>query len=266
MGLEKNLTIQKDIYSWVANYLTVQILEAYYDSKMNNRELLPAVQLLNKWDFNLTINSPQALIFEKTYENLFKKILVNRLGFELSQDYLKEWRAGSLALISILINEDKFWLPQGIKNYKSLLLISFSDAIKEIKSFTHSDDPSNWTWGKYHTLTLEHLFSKAFPILGPLINVGPIHVGGDRDTISAFGTSSNLKVFWGPSARFVVDLKEPNKAHVQLPLGVSAQIGSPYYSDQTKGWIENKDEPFVYDEELIISMPREVLVIEPVLK
>lgn len=261
LDLETNQKMQKDLYSWVANYLTAHILEAYYNSKMLNRELLPSIQLLHKWDFNLSTDSPQAFIFEKTYENLFKKILANKLGKRLSGDYLKEWRAGSLALIKIIIDEDKFWLPDGIKNYDSLLLISLEDAVREIKQITKTNDPLKWQWGKYHTLTLEHLFSKSFPIISPLINPPTLKVGGDRDTISAFGTNNNLKVVWGPSARVVIDLKDLNKAYVQLPLGTSAQLGSPYYKDQLKGWVENSDEPFVYDEGVVKSDTKETLVL-----
>ena len=263
LSLESNKEIQKDSYSWVANYLTVQILEAYYKSKMSNADLLPVIQFLNKWDFKLTPDSPEALVFEKTYENLLKKILSDKLGNDLTKDYLKEWRANSLALINILINSDNYWLPNGIKSYDSLLLISLTDAIKEIKVITKTDNPSKWQWGKYHTLTIEHPFSKGLPILGPLTNAGPINVGGDRDTISAFGTNNNLKVVWGPSARVVIDLKDLNKSHVQIPLGTSSQLGSPYYRDQTKGWIENNDVPFVYDDNLAKSTSREVLVLNP---
>ncbi len=263
LSLESNKKMQKDLYSWVANYLTVQILEAYYKSKMSSVDLLPVIQLLNKWDFNLRSDSSEALVFEKTYENLLKKILRDKLGEDLTKDYLKEWRANSLALINILIQSDDYWLPKGINSYESLLLISLADAIKEIKGITKTDDPSKWQWGKYHTLTIEHPFSKSLPILSPLTNAGPINVGGDRDTISAFGTNNNLKVVWGPSARVVIDLKDLNKAHIQIPLGTSAQLGSPYYRDQTKGWINNNDVPFVYDEGLAIKSSRESLVLKP---
>ncbi len=261
--LKSNQEIQKDQYSWVANYLTVQILEAYYRSNITNADLLPIIQLLNKWDFSLSEASPQAFIFEKTYENLIKKILLSKFGESLTKDYLKEWRGNSLALIKILIDEDKFWLPDGIKNYDSLLLLSLADAIDEIKQITKSSDPSKWEWGKHHTLTIEHPFSKALPILSPFTNAGPIKVGGDRDTVSAFGTNNNLKAVWGPSARVVINLKDLNNAHIQIPLGTSAQLGSPYYKDQTKGWIENNDKPFVYSEDLITTTAKETLVLEP---
>ena len=137
------------------------------------------------------------------------------------------------------------------------------DAIKEIKAITKSEDPNNWKWGKYHTLTFENLFSKALPVLSPFTNVGPVQVGGDRDTVSAFGTNNNLKVVWGPSARVIFDLKDLNKSYVQLPLGTSAQIGSPYYKDQAKDWFENNYEPFVYDEALITNNSKETLVLKP---
>ena len=262
--LESNKEIQKDLYSWVANYLTAQILEAYYNSNISNKDLLPAIQTLNKWDFKLSPESPQALIFEKTYENLLKKILISKLGEKITQDYLKEWRAASLSLIKILINEDKFWLPDGIKNYESLLLISFAEAVNEIKELTKTDDPSKWEWGKYHTLTIEHPFSRTLPILSPLTNAGPLKVGGDRDTISAFGTNNNLKAVWGPSARVVINLNAPDDAHIQIPLGTSAQLGSRYYRDQTKGWIENNDTPYAYTEKIIKTKTREKLTLKPI--
>ena len=166
-------------------------------------------------------------------------------------------------MINILISGDSFWLPDGVKSYDSLLLISFSDAIKEIKTLTKTDDPEKWAWGKYHVLTIEHPFSKGLALLSPLTNAGPISVGGDRDTISAFGTNNNLKAVWGPSARVVIDLKDLNNAHVQIPLGTSAQLGSLYYRDQTKGWIENNDVPFVYDDGLVTKSAKESLVLKP---
>src|SRR3989338_4128133 len=85
IDIDETKEMQKDLYSLVANYLTVQILEAYYNSKMSNKDLLPVIQLLNKWDFKLTADSPEALIFEKTYENLLTKILSNKLGINLSK-------------------------------------------------------------------------------------------------------------------------------------------------------------------------------------
>ena len=263
LDLASNKEMQKDSYSWVANYITIQILEAYYKSKMTNLDLLPVVQLLNKWDFKLDASSPQALIFEKTYENLLKNILINKLGPELTKSYMKEWRANSLALLRILINENKFWLPAGIRNYETLLLISLEDAVREIKQITKTDDPSKWIWGNYHTLTIEHPFSKVLPFLSPVTNVGPLKVGGDRDTISAFGTNNNLKVVWGPSARVVIDLNNPDSAHFQLPLGTSAQFGSRYYKDQTKDWLENTGDPFSFIENTIIKNKKDILVLNP---
>lgn len=261
--LIKNQKFQKDEYSFVANYLIPQILEAYYTTKTNNKDLLPAIQLLNKWDFKISANSPQAFIFEKTYENLLKKIVFDKLGENLGKYYLKEWRANSLALVKILMYEDKYWLPKGVKNYNSLLLLSLSDAIKEIKEITHSEDPKSWTWGRYHTLTFEHPFSKVIPPFSPFTNIGPIRLGGDRDTISAFGTNSNLKVVWGPSARVVIDLKDLNSAQFQIPLGNSAEVGSPYYSDQNKSWLNNSGIPFVYDEDLIVKTRKRTLILSP---
>ena len=263
-NLQKNKKYQKDIYSWIANYLTVQILDAFYDSKTINQDLISSIQLLSKWDFNLDTESPQAFIFQKTYENLFRRILLGKLGKGLTNDYLKEWRASSLALINILIDEDKFWLPDGIKDYKTLYLFSLRDAVNEIKNITWSDAHNDWRWGKYHYVTFEHLFSKTLPILGPFINAGSVSVSGDKDTISAFGTNSNLKVVWGPSARVVIDLKDLNNAHIQLPLGTSSQIGSSYYKDQTEGWLKNDDEPFMYDDKLIQSNTKEKLVLNPI--
>jgi penicillin amidase len=189
----------------------------------------------------------------KKYENLPRE----------AKDYLKEWRASSLALVKILIDEDKYWLPKGIKNYETLLLLSLEEAINEVKKITKTNDPLKWQWGKYHKLTFEHPFSKALPILGPILNVGPIEVGGDKDTISAFGTNNNLKAIWGPSARVVIDLKNLNDAHVQIPLGTSSQIGSSYFKDQTTGWLENKDIPFVYDESKVIRSAKDLLVLKP---
>jgi penicillin amidase len=263
LDLKKNQKIQKDEYSYVASFIIPQILEAYYSSKNKDKNLANIMQLLSKWDFKISANSPEAFIFEKTYENLLKKVVFSKLGEKLGKYYLKEWRANSLGIVKILMYEDPYWLPEGVKDYKTLLLLSLSDAVVDIKKITKSNNPSTWKWGKYHTLTFEHPFSKVFPPFSPFTNTGPIKVGGDRDTISAFGTNSNLKVVWGPSARVVINLKDPDHAYFQLPLGNSAEIGSPYYRDQTKGWLRNSDVPFVYNRWLIVKTAKRKMVLSP---
>lgn len=109
--------------------------------------------------------------------------------------------------------------------------------------------PEAWSWGRAHALSYVHPFARAFPLLGRLLNVGPLERPGDAFTVSvAAGPLSTRDAFTRhiASARFIADLGDPDASRIVLPLGESGQFQDRRYDDQAAAWAEGRDFPFPF--------------------
>ena len=125
-----------------------------------------------------------------------------------------------------------------------------AQAILDTMDYLHGaigDDPTQWRWGKLHTLTLQFLAPMA-ALQIPLAtdpqypNGFPRH--GDIGTVDAAGDFLDIGGYTydhGPAIRFVAEL-DPQKgprARNALPGGEVSDPASPHYRDQLELWRHN---------------------------
>ena len=58
--------------------------------------------------------------------------------------------------------------------------------------------------------------------------------------------SGSFRVVHIPSARLIVDLGDPDRSRLVLPLGQSGQIADPHADDQLDAWSRVRDFPFPF--------------------
>lgn len=96
------------------------------------------------------------------------------------------------------------------------------------------DDPSQWSYGELHSLTLRHLLDP-LPLFGPWARRGPLAMPGSNTTVAAFGAvweGENQQITYGPSMRWVVDWSQPDQAWAALPGGQSGHPADVHYDDR----------------------------------
>jgi penicillin amidase len=254
---------------WVAPYLG--------QLATDDPQLEPVIRRMRNWNGALTVESPEASIYEVFMRRVIPLMLADKLG-DLTERYAGRGPTPLLAegslwgsrswewLQKTLGDPDSPWfdLGQGEKR-DDVLRMALSDSLEYLRKRLGSDI-DGWAWGKLHQLTFHHVLGRGKP-LDLLFNRGPYPVGGDGTTLwaslSQFEGSETDTSLIGPPFRFIADLADLRQSLGILVPGQSGQPSSPYYDDQVEGWFQGKYHPMLYAREDVERESAHCLVIEP---
>ncbi len=124
-------------------------------------------------------------------------------------------------------------------------------------------DSTAWGWGRLRPLRLRHVLGASRP-LDRLLNVGPIPLGGDSNTVSQAGVRP-LDPFTNPAAipnhRTVIDLDDPERSRYVLAGGQSGNPLSPHYADLLEPWQRGAGVPIPWSRAAVLAATVETLVL-----
>ena len=119
------------------------------------------------------------------------------------------------------------WLPKGFKNWDALL----TEAVRRgMKTGNAPSDLSQWTYGSWHVVDIEHPLADYLPKIGRMAGTGPQPLSGDTTTVKQVGRD------FGPSQRFTMDWSNIDGSTEDIVLGESSDPYSPYFRDQWKDY------------------------------
>lgn len=110
------------------------------------------------------------------------------------------------------------------------------------------NDPLQWQYGRFHTLTLHHAFGSS-PILGPMFNRGSWPMGGDMDTLwmgYAPRHVPNLPTYTAPSYRQICTPANWDESVSLLASGQSGHPASRHYCDMAAMWRNGEYHPMLW--------------------
>jgi penicillin amidase len=130
---------------------------------------------------------------------------------------------------------------------------------------TFGDDPSQWQWGKAHTLTHGHPLGSQKP-LDLIVNVGPFPAPGSHEVPN--NQSANIgpapwPVTYGPSTRRLIDFADAAHALTINPVGQSGVPFDKHYGDQAETYIEGGYEQAHFSDEEVTANTRGTLKLLP---
>ena len=197
---------------------------------------------LHKWDGCFDENSVAATLFSQFSYELARAIFADKLDPEQFQSLLQS-PALDLALPRLAADANAPWwvntTTQRIENRYETVRIAWSATLQHMEKL-YGTNLLDWTWGKTHTLTHQHLLGTRFPY-NRLFNVGPFFVPGGRETPSNFSGPIGpgpWAVTYGPSTRRIIDFAQPDQAQGINPLGQSGVPFDRHYADQAKTFAE----------------------------
>ncbi|HEX2227172.1 MAG TPA: penicillin acylase family protein [Candidatus Binatia bacterium] len=197
-------------------------------------EISLAADRMLRWDGHCGADSIAATIFHAFHQRLIRNILVPVLGDELSTIYIEIFNQSILPIENILRAPHPPWLRGTGRG--ELVRSALEQACAEIRK-TLGPNQSRWQWGRLHTLTLNHPFSRV-SLLRPLFSAGPFPSGGDNFTVDLgfYRHSNPYQHIIGSSVRMVVETGERLRSRFSLPSGQSGCPFSPHYLDLTTQW------------------------------
>ena len=229
----------KDIQMDTVNLYAAEFLPLFLktikeaDAKGAYREV---VSSLEKWDYNETIESHEALIFNFLIEELKETLFAGAMPEDVYQMMPGKYQMMDNMLRAAYQGEEGVWVQEA-GGLEALVYGAFERTMGELQE-EYGDDFEKWAWGDFHQLTFNHSIAAANDLVAWYLNPEARPVGGSRSTVQAAGNRVNGEVNHGASWRFVVDLGDPSKADHIVGPGQSGHKKSEWYHDQVDAWVE----------------------------
>jgi penicillin G amidase len=222
------LAVQTDIYSEVDQEMGHRFAYAIDHTPgpegNGDPRMRQSADLMRSWDGRLTTNSAAASIVTQTRAALWPLILQPKLG-NLAGDY--NWSEDWFAEEEIVMNAKPAWLPSAYKDWNALLTAAVRNGMKHGKA---TADVTQWTYGSWHVVDIEHPLAVFLPLIARVAGTGPQPQSGDGTTVKQVGLD------FGPSQRFTMDWNNIDGSTENIVLGESSNPFSPYFRDQWNDW------------------------------
>jgi penicillin amidase len=248
------LRVQIDIHSMEDQTLAKYLVKAGAARPPKDPEVQYALGLLRSYDGEARRDSAATLISEQTRQALFARILKPKLGDNLAG---YSWPMASTFLENVLSGRPARWLPPGDADFDETLMRALESAVAEIPKVVGRSEHSAWNWGQTLPLTFYHPLGRGSAFLGRFFNVGPFPQAGTATTINANGRGS------GPSMRMIVDMADFDGSALNITLGESGQVTSPYYRDQFEVWYTGQSFPMLFSDSAVARGTVHRLVLQP---
>ncbi|MBN2153412.1 MAG: penicillin acylase family protein [Candidatus Lokiarchaeota archaeon] len=215
--------------------------------KSDDPDVRLAIELLGKWDGNLTAQCTGGTVYEAALPFVYKEVFAEKLGEALTIDLMGRgfhpvlhgttelFHSHTDILLNLLDNPNSWWMKQA--GGKDAVL---ERALRKVVAWLRSKlgkDPAGWTWGRLNKMVYPHAMALKKP-LDKVFNVGNVPIGGDKNTVCQIGSPVGAfsEKCWAPSYRQIVDLGDLGKALVVVPPGQSGNLASPHYQDMFLLW------------------------------
>ncbi|MFK7699325.1 penicillin acylase family protein [Pseudomonas caspiana] len=221
---------------------------------------LRLVEQLATWRGGYPVDSTSATLFNQFLFNLTYNVFHPKLGDAMFESLLNT-KAVDAALPRLTASPDSPWWNG---HRTETVKVAWDHSLLHLKA-TFGDDPSQWQWGKAHTLTHGHPLGSQKP-LDKIVNVGPFAAPGTHEVtnnLSAQIDSAPWPVTYGPSTRRLIDFADAAKALTINPVGQSGVPFDKHYSDQAETYIKGGYEKAYLNEEDVISNRKSTLIFLP---
>jgi penicillin amidase len=258
--------MQGDENDPIAEVLVPILLDMHLEFNTPNESL--AYDLLKRWDFQASADSPAAAVFEAFWGHL----LENTFDDELPKRY---WPEGGDRWMEIMRHiagdaNNRWWDDQSTANEvetrDEIFSKSFTQAVQEVQNLL-GKDPTHWSWGGLHTITFRNgtLGESGISLIEDLFNRGPFATGGSKSIIDATGwdVGVSYEVNWLPSMRMIIDLGDLGDSLTVHTTGQSGHAYHPHYDDMASLWACVQYYPMLWDQEAVTSDAEGHLILRP---
>ncbi|HEY6609329.1 MAG TPA: penicillin acylase family protein [Candidatus Limnocylindria bacterium] len=224
-----------------------------------------ALALLRTWDGQASATSPAASVFE---------LLVAELATITTRRAAPEgWQWAMGAGFGEIISRTAFGArtvsrlvaqlrdqPDNQDDIRSALRVAIA-ALTERRGA----DPARWAWGDVRPVRLLHPLGGLRP-LDRALNLGPIAVGGDTNTVAQSGVHPLDPL--GPvgaiaNHRMVINLGDVEMSRFVVAGGQSGNPLSPHYDDLLDLWVRGDGVPIPWNRDLVEAAVVDRLVLRP---
>ncbi|HEX5003489.1 MAG TPA: penicillin acylase family protein [Bacteroidia bacterium] len=266
--IENLKAVQIDIISDVQSANAKIIVQVLKRSKLT-KDQIKALSMLANWNGSHHVFETGPSIYYETLAEILEGAMADECG-AFGQSVLVNTHLMKSSYYKLLSDSVSPWwdnvnTKNKIETRDDIIFAAFKRATSYL-SKELDENPTNWSWGRMHSLTHKHPVGTIKPF-DLLFNVGPFPVPGGIETInnSSFllTTGQQFQVKYGPAMRDLVDLSDPLHALTILPTGESGHVWSAHYNDQAADYIAGNYRTVLMKETEIKSGTNTLLTFKP---
>ncbi|MDH4213779.1 MAG: penicillin acylase family protein [Candidatus Thorarchaeota archaeon] len=216
------MQLQADVLDLTAEKMLPYVLAAWTSSGEVNTTIQTLVDELTGWNYEMEIDIAAPTIWTYLLEEiryvLFDEIRDADLPATLAQIPIVEWVLS--APIDYYIDDHS---TVAIESMDEILVQAMHRTANNL--YALGDDPSEWLYGHYHTIFIDHL-------------AGMTYIGGGAHRGSGYtvNVGGGWTVQHGPSRRMVVSYTETPEYYTVYPGGQSQVMFSQHWDDLFELW------------------------------
>jgi penicillin amidase len=245
------LAVQTDVYSEMDQEMGQRLSYAIDHTEGVDERLRKAADLMRSWDGRLTTDSVAASVVTTTRQALWPMILEPKLSKDAAA---YRWEESNFAEEEIVMHARADWLPSGYKNWDALLTAAVRKGMDNGKA---PADVTNWHYGSWHVVDLEHPLARYLPLVGRIAGTGPHPLSGDTTTVK------QVNISFGPSQRFTIDWSDVDGSTQNIVLGESGDPLSPWFRDQWNDWYGGTTFPLPFSPAAVAAQTKHTLRLLP---
>ncbi len=221
--------------------------------------------LLAGWDGQAGAGSPAASVYELTVAELAASLVRDRAPMG--------WRAAMGAGVGPAMPRTTFGavtvgrlvatIRDG-RDHGSAIEAAVGSAVRALRA-RHGPNSARWAWGRVRPLRLLHVLATQ-RALDRLLNVGPVPLGGDTNTVAQAGVQP-LDPTANPAAianhRTVIDLGDVEASRFVLAGGQSGNPTSAHYDDLFDLWRCGEGVRIAWSAAAVAAATIDLLVLRP---
>ena len=257
--VEATMGLQRDLISLPWRELRPQVMAVAAEDAGARQ----ALRILSEWDGIVAADSVGASVFE-----LFVAELAAILAREVAPTGWRSVLGGGVgpalprtSLGAVTVSRLVERLRTG-GDASAAIRAALAAAIQSLRTSV-GPNPDRWAWGSVRPLRLLHPLG-AQPQLARFLNLGPVAVGGDTNTVSQAGVQP-LHVFANPAVianhRTVIDLGDVERSRYVLAGGQSGNPLSAHYRDLFELWQRGAAVPIPWSAEAVAAATVDRLVL-----
>ncbi|MFW5645212.1 MAG: penicillin acylase family protein, partial [Bacteroidota bacterium] len=259
LGIDDMIRMQSDTRSKWAEKLVpffLEILNPHMDTA--TAAMQEAYHALDSWDYTMPVHSVASTLFEQFYYEFLLQVFKDEMGEELFNMYIRQDLLATYFMDKIRVSGESIWFDNvntanRIEDAGDIAFMALKQTLENL-SDRIGNNPEDWSWGKVHTLMLNHplgsvdIVNRVFKL-----NRGPFEVGGSYHTVSPFyyPLTRLFRSKYGASHRHIYHVGKWDDSRIIIPGGVSGMSSSPYYDNQIDKYLNYRYNTGIYEDEKV---------------
>jgi penicillin amidase len=246
----------------------LEVIPYLDDLSFADADLDRARNRLLTWDGEMTMDSPEAALFNVFWVKLLERTFADQLPEDLKPD------GGTYTFdtVNLLLPEpDNVWWDDirtidVVEDRDTILQQAFGAGYNEALKLLGSD-PDGWRWGDLHTMTFINptLGQSGIGLIEDIFNRGPFPVHGSEavPNKTAWNVKRPYTTSSVPALRQIIDLGDLSSSRMIQAIGQSGHPGHDHYDDFIDLWRNFEYHPSNWERADAQSDEADVLTLEP---